>query len=122
MRQRMAAEGLARLPRRAGRGARRGRLRGDDRPAQMRALITGIGGMDGSHLADLLLDRGYEVWGLQRRSARGESPNLAHLRGRVKLLAGDMTDGPSLDAAVARASPHEVYNLAAQSFVGASWE
>jgi GDPmannose 4,6-dehydratase len=87
-----------------------------------RALITGIGGMDGSHLADLLLEKGYEVFGLVRRSARPPSPNLDYCKDRITLLHGDLCDESSLHRAVAECEPHEVYNLAAQSFVGASWE
>ena len=85
------------------------------------ALITGVTGQDGSYLAELLVLKGYRVFGLLRRSG---SPNLAHLdsvREEVEILHGDLTDQTSLDKAVKHASPDEVYNLAAQSFVGTSF-
>lgn len=86
-----------------------------------RALITGYTGQDGSYLAELLLDKGYEVFGLIRRRATPGDENVAHLAGRVTLVPGDMIDHASLMAAVERSQPDEVYNLAAQSYVGASW-
>jgi len=86
-----------------------------------RALITGINGMDGSHLADLLLDKGYEVWGMERRSAARNRVNTKHLEGKITFLNGDMTDQNSLVRCLKESDPHEVYNLAAQSFVGESW-
>lgn len=86
-----------------------------------RALITGYTGQDGSYLAELLLDNGYEVFGLVRRRATPGEQNVARLAGQVAVLAGDMTDQASLLAAVEQAQPDEVYNLAAQSYVGASW-
>ena len=87
------------------------------------ALVTGILGMDGSHLADFLLRKGYVVYGLARRSSRESTANVAHLEGhpRFFLLAGDLTDQNSLMRALKVADPDEVYNLAAQSFVGESW-
>lgn len=87
------------------------------------ALITGVLGMDGSHLADLLLRKGYTVFGLARRSSRESSSNIAHLEGhpRFFILTGDLTDQNSLIRALRVAGPDEVYNLAAQSFVGESW-
>ena len=87
-----------------------------------RALITGINGMDGSHLADFLLARGdYEVYGIERRKANYYSPNIAHLDGKITLLKGDLSDQNSLLRAIKDCEPHEVYNLGAQSFVGESW-
>lgn len=86
-----------------------------------RALITGITGQDGSYLADLLLQKGYTVFGLVRRLSVPNLSNLAGVRDRVTLLDGDLHDQSSLDAAVKRAGPYEVYNLAAQSFVGTSF-
>lgn len=91
-----------------------------------RALITGITGQDGAYLSRLLLSKGYEVYGLVRRSASQDS-TLWRLRallseGAVHLIPGDVTDGSSVQRAIEHARPHEVYNLAAQSFVGASWQ
>ncbi len=87
------------------------------------ALITGVLGMDGSHLADFLLNKGYRVYGLARRSSREGTSNVSHLEGnaRFSILAGDLTDQNSLVRALKLAEPDEVYNLAAQSFVGESW-
>jgi GDPmannose 4,6-dehydratase len=86
-----------------------------------RALITGAGGQDGSLLAELLLDRGYEVYGILRRDPEAY-PDLAGLRDRVELLHADLLDGASLARALERAQPDEVYNLAAPSFVPQSWD
>lgn len=88
-----------------------------------RALITGVNGMDGSHLADFLLEKGYEVWGLERRTAHKNRINTAHLESEENFhfLNGDLTDQNSLLRALQDSNPHEVYNLAAQSFVGVSW-
>ncbi len=86
-----------------------------------RALITGINGMDGSHLADLLLEKGYEVFGLERRNSYVNRRNTAHIADQITFLQGDMTDKSSLDRVLRESEPHEVYNLAAQSFVGSSW-
>jgi len=88
---------------------------------QKRALVTGINGMDGSHLADLLLEREYEVFGLERRSSSKNRTNTAHLEGKIEFLTGDLTDQNSLFRALRQSDPHEVYNLGAQSFVGESW-
>ena len=87
-----------------------------------RALITGINGQDGSYLTELLLDKGYEVYGLMRRKSKLEYGNVAHLKDKIKFIYGDMTDLVSLVNAVKTAMPDEVYNLAAQSFVGTSWD
>jgi len=86
-----------------------------------RALITGINGMDGSHLADFLLGKGYEVWGVERRSSAKNRTNTKHLEGKINFINGDMTDQNSLVRCLKESDPHEVYNLAAQSFVGESW-
>jgi GDPmannose 4,6-dehydratase len=85
------------------------------------ALITGISGMDGSHLADLLLKKGYTVFGMERRSSSVNNRNTKHLEGHVTILHGDMTDQNSLLRCLKESNPDEVYNLAAQSFVGESW-
>ena len=86
-----------------------------------RALITGIGGQDGSYLAELLLERGYEVAGMVRPGAV-EYPNLEAVRERIELLEADLLDQRSLATALEAARPGEVYNLAAPSFVPASWK
>jgi GDPmannose 4,6-dehydratase len=86
-----------------------------------RALITGVTGQDGSYLAEFLLDKGYEVYGMTRRASTENVERIGHLINRLKLLQGDLLDPPSLDAALREAQPHEVYNLAAQSFVPTSW-
>jgi len=86
-----------------------------------RALITGINGMDGSHLADLLLFKGYKVFGMERRSSSKNRTNTLHLEGKVTFLQGDLTDQNSLLRCLKESNPDEVYNLAAQSFVGESW-
>jgi GDPmannose 4,6-dehydratase len=86
-----------------------------------RALITGITGQDGSYLADLLLDRGYEVHGVVRDPA-APAERIAHVRDRLTLHRGDLLDQGSLAAALAAAQPTEVYNLAAASSVAASWK
>jgi len=87
----------------------------------MRALITGINGMDGSHLADFLLKKGYEVYGLERRSSSKNRINTSHLEGKIEFLTGDLTDQNSLVRALKTSNPTEVYNLGAQSFVKESW-
>ena len=86
-----------------------------------RALITGVTGQDGSYLAELLLEKGYEVYGMTRRASTENLERIAHLVDRIVLLQGDLLDPPSLDAALREAQPQEVYNLAAQSFVPTSW-
>lgn len=88
------------------------------------ALITGVNGMDGSHLADLLLSKGYEVWGLERRTSQRNRVNTAHLANHANFnfIDGDLTDQNSLLRALQKSDPEEVYNLAAQSFVGVSWD
>ena len=86
-----------------------------------RALITGINGMDGSYLADLLLEKGYEVYGMERRSSSKNRTNTGHLEGKVTFVNGDLTDQNSLVRCLRESDPDEVYNLGAQSFVGESW-
>jgi GDPmannose 4,6-dehydratase len=88
---------------------------------QKRALITGIGGQDGSLLAELLLDQGYDVSGIVRRSG-ASYPNLEPLRERIDLVEADLSDQLALVRALRATRPHEVYNLASVSFVPASWE
>ena len=86
-----------------------------------RALITGINGMDGSHLADFLLEKGYEIYGMERRTSYPNRLNTKHLEGKITFINGDLTDQNSLRRCLVKSNPHEVYNLAAQSFVGESW-
>jgi GDPmannose 4,6-dehydratase len=86
-----------------------------------RALITGITGQDGSYLAELLLEKGYEVHGVVRRSSTETFERIAHLEGQVQLHQADLLDQMSLVNTVRDAAPSEVYNLAAQSFVPTSW-
>ncbi len=85
------------------------------------ALITGITGQDGSYLAELLLEKGYRVVGVVRRSSTTPYERIAHLVDRIELVSADLLDQHSLVDAVAASNPDEVYNLAAQSFVQTSW-
>jgi GDPmannose 4,6-dehydratase len=85
------------------------------------ALITGITGQDGSYLAELLLDKGYRVVGIVRRSSTTPYERIAHLVDRVELVSADLLDQHSLVDAMADSAPDEIYNLAAQSFVQTSW-
>ena len=87
----------------------------------MRALITGITGQDGSYLADLLLEKGYEVYGMVRRSSVEKLDRIEHIRNRVKFVQADLLDQLSIIGAIREADPDEVYNLAAMSFVPTSW-
>jgi GDPmannose 4,6-dehydratase len=86
-----------------------------------RALITGITGQDGSYLAELLLSKGYKVYGLLRRSSIYNFERLVQIQGDIELVTGDMSDQTSLISALQESQPDEVYNLAAQSFVQTSW-
>ena len=86
------------------------------------ALITGITGQDGSYLAELLLEKGYEVYGIWRRKATVDYGNIEHLKDKVHLIYADMTDPISLMSAMRISQADEVYNLAAQSFVATSWD
>ncbi|HCV22684.1 MAG TPA: GDP-mannose 4,6-dehydratase [Candidatus Latescibacteria bacterium] len=87
-----------------------------------RALVTGITGQDGSYLAELLLEKDYEVFGLVRRSSTVNFERIEHIQDDIHLLSGDLLDQNSLMVAMQHAQPHEIYNLGAQSFVPASWE
>ncbi|HUV30617.1 MAG TPA: GDP-mannose 4,6-dehydratase [Acidobacteriota bacterium] len=87
----------------------------------MRALITGITGQDGSYLADLLLEKGYEVIGMVRRSSTESSERIEHIRDRLTLVQADLLDQLSIITTIQKHQPQEVYNLAAQSFVPTSW-
>lgn len=86
------------------------------------ALITGITGQDGSYLAELLLDKGYEVYGLMRRKSVVDYGNVDHIKDKIHFIYADMTDQTSLIHAMTISQADEVYNLAAQSFVATSWE
>src|SRR5680860_1368639 len=85
------------------------------------ALITGVTGQDGSYLAELLLEKDYEVFGLIRRTSTANFERIAHIEDDLQLIYGDLTDYHSLVSAVKEARPQELYNLAAQSFVQTSW-
>lgn len=87
-----------------------------------RALITGITGQDGSYLAELLLSKGYKVYGTVRRISTPNMENIKHLADKVELVSADLLDQSSLAAAITEAEPDEVYNLAAQSFVKTSFD
>ena len=86
------------------------------------ALITGITGQDGSYLAELLLEKGYNVYGIMRRKSVADYGNVEHIKDRINFIYADMTDIVSLINAMRTSQADEVYNLAAQSFVGTSWE
>jgi GDPmannose 4,6-dehydratase len=85
------------------------------------AFITGVTGQDGSYLAELLLKKGYIVYGMIRRLSSPNTQNIAHIMEQIDLVDGDMTDQSSLITALAESQPDEIYNLAAQSFVGTSF-
>jgi GDPmannose 4,6-dehydratase len=89
---------------------------------QRRALVTGVAGQDGSYLAELLLDEGYEVFGMVRGPSIRPLPNIEHLRSRIVLLEGDLAVPETVQAAVHAARAHEIYHLAAPTFVPRSWE
>jgi GDPmannose 4,6-dehydratase len=86
-----------------------------------RALITGVTGQDGSYLAEFLLGKGYQVHGVVRRASTENHERIYHLRNQLQLVQADLTDQGSMIDALTRIKPHEVYNLAAQSFVPTSW-
>lgn len=88
---------------------------------EKKAFITGISGQDGSYLAELLLSKGYKVFGLKRRTSTHTTERIDHLNGQIEIIDGDMLDTPSLFKAIRYAKPDEVYNLAAQSFVASSF-
>lgn len=87
-----------------------------------RALITGVTGQDGSYLAELLLEKGYEVYGIMRRKSVVDYGNVDHIKDKIHFIYADMTDPVSLIAAMKISQADEVYNLAAQSFVATSWD
>jgi len=105
----------------------RGEKRGKPTPAPQRgqprktALITGVTGQDGSYLAELLLDKGYDVVGVVRRTSHDSYERIGHLLDRLRIVPADLLDQHSLTTVVRDAKPDEVYNLAAQSFVPTSW-
>ena len=86
------------------------------------ALITGITGQDGSYLAEFLLEQGYNVVGMVRRTSTINFARIAHIQDHLTLVSGDMLDEPSMIAILKEYAPSEVYNLAAQSFVQTSWK
>ena len=86
-----------------------------------KALITGINGMDGSHLADFLLTKDYEVFGMERRTSYPNRLNTKHLEGKITFINGDLSDQNSISRCIKECNPDEIYHLAAQSFVGESW-
>ncbi|AUT01152.1 GDP-mannose 4,6-dehydratase [Nostoc sp. CENA543] len=86
-----------------------------------KALITGVTGQDGSYLAELLLSKGYQVFGLVRRSSSSNLERISHLSGEVIILSGDLLDQSSLMDVIAESQPDEIYNLASQSYVPLSW-
>jgi GDPmannose 4,6-dehydratase len=86
-----------------------------------KALITGLTGQDGSYLAELLLNKGYQVFGLVRRSSSSNISRISHLSDTVEILSGDLLDQCSLMDAIAQSQPDEIYNLASQSYVPLSW-
>ncbi len=94
----------------------------DNSTGKKRALITGITGQDGSYLAELLLEQGYEVFGLTRRLSATNYWRIEHILDRITLLPGDLLDQLSLIKVLDKVRPHELYNLAAMSFVPASWD
>ena len=97
-----------------------GRHRNEE-AALKKALITGITGQDGSYLAEFLLEKGYEVYGMVRRSSTVNYERIGHIQDRLKLIQGDLLDQNSLIEALRFSEPDEVYNLGAQSFVPTSW-
>ena len=87
-----------------------------------RALVTGITGQDGSYLADFLIDQGYEVSGMVRRASTEKFERIEHLKNKISILQGDLLDQLSLISIIDKVRPHEIYNMAAQSFVPTSWK
>jgi GDPmannose 4,6-dehydratase len=86
-----------------------------------RALITGITGQDGSYLAELLLQKGYDVYGFVRRTSTLNFERIRHIQDQITLVSGDILDQTSMTRALSDIRPQEIYNLAAQSFVQTSW-
>src|SRR4029453_1835869 len=95
---------------------------GGDLILSKRALVTGITGQDGSHLAELLLDKGYEVRGMVRRTSTVNWERIGHLQDQITFVHGDLLDQVSILTILQEYQPQEVYNLAAQSFVPTSWQ
>ncbi|MGC8826134.1 MAG: GDP-mannose 4,6-dehydratase, partial [Anaerolineae bacterium] len=89
---------------------------------QRRALITGITGQDGSYLAEFLLEKGYRVFGMVRRTSTVNFERIQHIQDKIELVQGDLLDQVSLIQILQQCRPHEVYNLAAQSFVPTSFQ
>lgn len=87
-----------------------------------KAFITGITGQDGSYLAELLLNKGYKVYGMCRRTSSPMIANISHIYDEIELVEGDLLDQGSLMKVIRKTKPDEIYNLAAQSFVGTSWD
>ena len=115
----MSSKGAAKRPKpKRDTGERQPRAAGS---ARKTAVITGVTGQDGSYLAELLLDKGYEVIGVVRRTSHDSYERIGHLLDRVHIVAADLLDQHSLTTVIRDAKPHEVYNLAAQSFVPTSW-
>ncbi|HQH11300.1 MAG TPA: GDP-mannose 4,6-dehydratase, partial [Candidatus Sumerlaeota bacterium] len=85
------------------------------------ALITGITGQDGSYMAELLLEKGYKVWGMHRRTSTINFDRISHLADKINLVQGDLLDQNSIHNLIEEAQPDEIFNLAAQSFVPTSW-
>ncbi len=106
---------------RGGKRAKPTRTAGARQPRRPTALITGITGQDGSYLAELLLERGYDVVGVVRRTSHDSYERIGHLLDRVRIVPADLLDQHSLTAVVRESRPTEMYNLAAQSFVPTSW-
>jgi GDPmannose 4,6-dehydratase len=94
---------------------------GAERQPRRRAVVTGVTGQDGSYLAELLLEKGYEVIGVVRRTSHDSYERIGHLLDRLHVVPADLLDQHSLTAVIRDVKPHEVYNLAAQSFVPTSW-
>jgi GDPmannose 4,6-dehydratase len=91
------------------------------RKTEKKALITGITGQDGSYLSELLIEKGYLVYGMVRRSSVENFDRIEHIKNKLRLIQGDLTDQSSLDEAIKTVKPDEVCNLGAQSFVPTSW-
>jgi GDPmannose 4,6-dehydratase len=96
-------------------------MQGENDFMAKKALITGITGQDGSYLAELLLSKGYEVYGMVRRTSTVYYERISHIQDQIQLVQGDLSDQISLNRAIAEIQPDEIYNLAAQSFVPTSW-
>jgi len=86
-----------------------------------KALVTGVSGQDGSYMAELLLEKNYQVYGMIRRASAPNLSRIEHIIDKITLIEGDLTDQSSLDTALQTVQPSEIYNLAAQSFVPTSW-